>query len=98
MERRRDYRHELTYALSLKCPRSRRILDGLATHDVSASGLSFVSDVPHGLGKGDRLEIQLFARVAGQVHENLLRMATDGVIVRATDVAGAVEFHAPLAY
>ena len=98
MERRRDYRHGLTYVLSLKCPRSRRVLDGLATSDVSASGLSFESEAPHGLGPGDRLEVQLVARVAGQVHEDVLVMATNGVVVRATPNCGAVEFESPLAY
>ena len=63
MERRRDYRHGFRYLLSLKCRKSLRVRNDLITEDVSASGLRLTSDSPHGLRPGDKMEIQLFARV-----------------------------------
>jgi len=98
MERRKDYRHDLSYVASIKCPRSRRVLPGLATERVSASGLSFVSPVPHGLSVGDVVEIQLIAGVQGQMCDDLLVMATQATVVRVNEMRGAVEFEAPLAY
>jgi hypothetical protein len=99
MERRRDYRQELEYALSLKCPRTRRVLDGLSTEDVSASGLRFRSGAPHGLSVGDRLELQLVARIPGRKPEDdRLVMATCAVVVRVEEHEGALRFEAPLAY
>ena len=97
MERRKDYRHDLSYTVSIKCPRSKRVLDGLETEKVSASGLSFVSPVPHLLSEGDRVEIQLIAAVGGRMSDDLLVMATQATVVRVNDMHCAVEFEAPLA-
>ena len=98
MERRRDYRHPLRCALSLKCPQTRRVIDDLHTSDVSASGLSFEATVPHGLLAGERLEIQLVAPGEGQARADAMVMATHGVVVRSSLFAAALEFEAPLAY
>jgi hypothetical protein len=99
MERRRDYRHGLEYALSLKCPRTRRVLDHLTTEDVSASGLRFRSAGPHGLVVGDHLEVQLVAHLPDRPADGArLVMATRAVVVRAGEQYGALRFEAPLAY
>jgi len=97
MERRRDYRHALEFPVSLKCPRTRRVVDCLATSDVSASGLSFVATSPHGFAAGDFLEVQLVARAPGEAAHGLV-MATKAVVTRAEERTGALRFHAPLAY
>lgn len=70
----------------------------LATTDVSASGLHFRSDVPHDLETGDRLEVQLFARVRGRKGEDTLILATDAIVVRVGDQTAALRFEAPLMY
>ena len=98
MERRRDYRHGFRYMLSLKCRRSQRVRNDLITEDVSASGLRLTSDRPHGLRPGDRLEVQLFARVPGNGDAETLVMATDATVVRAEKRMAALRFEAPLAY
>ena len=98
MERRKDYRHDLNYLVSIRCPRSRKVLDGLTTDEVSASGLTFSSHVPHGLDVGDRVEIQMIANVDGEVCNDMLVMATRATVVRADDQHGALRFEAPLAY
>ena len=98
MDRRIDFRHGLRYTLSLKCARTKQVMHGLATEDVSASGLRLRADEPHGLEAGDRLEVQLFARVKGQDGDDLLVMAANAVVVRAEDRHAAVRFNAPLAY
>ena len=99
MERRGDYRHGLRYSLSLRCSRTRRVLQDLATEDISASGLRLRADHSHGLSAGDRLEVQLFARVAtGRKGEDLLVMATDAIVVRADGRHAALRFEAPLTY
>lgn len=99
MERRRDYRHPLRYSLSLKCRESHRVLDLAATCDVSASGLCFETDSPHGLEPGDRIEVRLRADVSemSQLGE-VLELATDAVVVRAEPTSAALQFEAPLAY
>jgi hypothetical protein len=99
MERRRDYRHPLRYSLSLKCRETHRVLDMAATCDVSASGLRFEADEPHGLSAGDRLEVRLRADVSEltQLGE-VLELATDAVVVRAEQTSAALRFDAPLAY
>ena len=99
MERRRDYRHPLRYSLSLKCRATERVLDMAATCDVSASGLRFEADEPHGLKEGDRLEVRLRADV-GELTQpgEILELATDAVVVRADGNAAALHFDAPLTY
>ena len=42
MERRRDFRHLLRCPIQVECERTARVLEGLVTRDVSASGLSFL--------------------------------------------------------
>jgi hypothetical protein len=98
MERRRDYRHGFRYLLSLKCRKSLRVRNDLITEDVSASGLRLTSDSPHGLRPGDKMEIQLFARVPGNGQAETLVMATDATVVRAEKRMAALRFEAPLAY
>lgn len=98
MERRRDFRHRLRYSLSLKCVQSRRVLGGLYTEDVSASGLSFRCDEPHGLRLGERVEVQLVARVVGAVREDHLILGARGSLSRAEGCDGAVRFDSPLAF
>ena len=98
MERRRDYRHGFRYLLSLKCRKSLRVRNDLITEDVSASGLRLTSDSPHGLRPGDKMEIQLFARVPGNGEAETLVMATDATVVRAEKRMAALRFEAPLAY
>ncbi|MHC4959867.1 MAG: PilZ domain-containing protein [Planctomycetota bacterium] len=98
MERRKDYRHPNRYTLSMKCPHSGRVVDDVSTYDVSASGLSFASLVPHCFSVGDRLEVQLIADVPGRAADDMLILATRGRLVRAEDREGAVSFDAPLAY
>jgi len=98
MERRRDYRHGFRYLLSLKCRKSLRVRNDLITEDVSASGLRLTSDSPHGLRPGDKMEIQLFARVPGNGDAETLVMATDATVVRAEKRMAALRFEAPLAY
>lgn len=98
MERRKDHRHNLSYTVSIKCPRTQRVLDGLATERVSASGLSFRSTVPHGLNEGDLVELQLIADVSGKTRDDVLVMATQATVVRVNRMGGALEFAAPLAY
>jgi len=98
MERRRDYRHGFRYLLSVKCRKSLRVRNDLITEDVSASGLRLTSDSPHGLRPGDKMEIQLFARVPGNGDAETLVMATDATVVRAEKRMAALRFEAPLAY
>jgi hypothetical protein len=98
MERRRDFRHTFRYLLSLKCRRTLRVHNDFITEDVSASGLRLTADRPHGLRPGDRMEIQLFARVPGNGEAETLVMATDATVVRATRKTAALRFEAPLAY
>ena len=98
MERRRDYRHGFRYLLSLKCRRTQRVRNDLITEDVSASGLRLRADHPHGLRPGDRLEVQLFARVPGDGEPETLVMATDATVVRAERRVAALRFEAPLVY
>ena len=98
MERRRDYRHALQCALSLKCPQTRRVLADLYTKEVSASGLSFDSAAPHRLSEGQRVEVQLVTPVGGETREDSLVMATLGVVVRAGERCAALRFENPLAY
>ena len=98
MERRKDYRHALRYNVSMKCPRTKRVLDDVATEDVSASGMRFRAGVPHGLKVGDIIEVQLVAQVAGRAADDTLTMATRGTIVWLRDREGAIRFDAPLAY
>lgn len=98
MERRKDYRHDLTYSVSIKCPRTQRTLDGLETERVSASGLSFVAAEPHGFCEGDLVELQIVANVKGHTTDDVLVMATLGTLVRKDELRGAVKFSAPLAY
>ena len=99
MERRRDYRHPLRYSISLKCRETDRVLDMAATCDVSASGLRFEADEPHGLKEGDHLEVRLRADV-GELTQlgEVLELATDAVVVRAEQTSAALRFDAPLAY
>ena len=98
MERRADYRHYLRYRLTLKCPRTSRIIDDLVTEDVSASGLSLVADNPHDLVRGDRLGIRLHAQISGTASVDTLVMATDGQVIRVAGLSAALSFRAPLAY
>jgi len=98
MERREDFRHGKQYRLTLKCARTRRVIDDLVTEDVSASGLRLVSDVPHDLEQGDLIEIRLYARVSARESFDTLVMATDAKVVRASQVTAALSFNAPLAY
>ena len=98
MERRKDYRHDLTYSVSIKCPRTQRTAAGLETERVSASGLSFVAAEPHGFCEGDLVELRIVANVDGQVSDDLLVMATQGTVVRKDELRGAVKFAAPLTY
>jgi hypothetical protein len=98
MERRRDYRHGFRYLLSLKCRRTHRVRNDFITEDVSASGLRLSADGPHGLEPGDRMEVQLFARVPGNGDSETLVMATDATVVRAGKRMAALRFEAPLAY
>ncbi|MHC4548149.1 MAG: PilZ domain-containing protein [Planctomycetota bacterium] len=98
MERRRDFRHGFRYMLSLKCRRTQRVMHDLVTKDVSASGLSLRADLPHGLEAGDRLEVQLFARVPTDDGTDTLVMATDAVVVRTGHRTAALRFEAPLLY
>lgn len=98
MERRRDYRHGFRYLLSAKCRRTSRVRNDLITEDVSASGLRLTADSPHGLKPGDRIEIQLFARVPGNGESETLVMATDATVVRIDKRMAALRFEAPLIY
>lgn len=98
MERRRDYRHGFRYLLSLKCRRTLRVRNDFITEDVSASGLRLSADGHHGLQPGDRMEVQLFARVPGNGDAETLVMATDATVVRAEKRMVALRFEAPLAY
>ena len=98
MERRKDYRHALSFTVSFKCPKSRRFYDDVSTDDVSASGMKFTSGLSHDLGVGDKLEIQLLARVPGQAADDTLIMATRGTVIWVRDRHGAIHFDAPLIY
>ena len=98
MDRRNDYRHGLRYSLSLKCPRTNRVISEIATENISASGLRMRADTPLGFSAGDRLEVQLYARVKGQSGNDLLVMATDAVVVRTDGRNTALRFEAPLSY
>lgn len=98
MERRRDNRHGLSYRVSLRCHRTRRVLPDAATEDVSASGARIRSDEPHGFGPGDSLEMQLYARVRVSDGEDTLVLATDAVVVRAKPQEVGLRFRAPLTY
>ena len=98
MERRRDYRFAESYPLSLKCPRTRRIIGELSTKNISASGLYFESRIPLRLESGSRYELHVVARVPGQANEDVLVMATRGVVVRSSGRSAALSFDAPLAY
>jgi hypothetical protein len=98
MERRRDYRHGFRYLLSVKCRRTLRVRNDLMTEDVSASGLRLAADTPHGLRPGDRIEVQLFARVPGNGDAETLVMATDATVVRTGKHMAALRFEAPLMY
>jgi hypothetical protein len=98
MDRRRDYRHSVRCSISLKDPRTRKVLGGLYTENVSASGLLFRSDEPHGLSVGDRIEVQLVARVSGLRMDDHLVLGTLAKVTRAGAVDGAIAFDAPLAF
>ena len=98
MERRRDHRHDKNYGCSLRCLRTRRVIDDVLTADVSASGVRVRADSPHGLERGDRVEVQLFVTVPAQDGPQLLVMGADGEVVRAGHTKAAIEFRAPLAY
>jgi hypothetical protein len=98
MERRKDYRHQANYLVSIKCPRTRRVVDGVVTERVSASGLSFAADGPHGFRTGDKVELQLVANVRGHAFDDVLVMATTGTVLRADEKKGALRFDGPLAY
>jgi len=98
MERRKDHRHGLRYTVSLKCIETGRHLGHVATRDVSASGLRLLADEPHGLHIGERVEVQLFARVQSRQGDDLLVMGTDGIVVRARRREAAVRFDRPLTY
>ena len=98
MERRTDYRHGKQYRLTLRCARTRRVIDDLMTEDVSASGLRLVSDGAHDLERGDHIEIRLHAPVRGCDTVDTLVMATDAVVVRTSEAIVALSFNAPLAY
>jgi uncharacterized Fe-S cluster-containing radical SAM superfamily enzyme len=82
----------------MKCPRSGRVVDDVATYDISASGLSFTALVPHSFEVGDRIEVQLVADVPGRAAGDMLILATRGRMVRRSDREGAVAFDVPLAY
>jgi len=84
-------------SISLKDPKSRRVVGGLYTDDVSASGLSFRSDEPHGFAVGQRIEVQLVARVTGHRRDDHLILGTLGLVTRAGPREGALVFEAPLA-
>ena len=98
MERRKDYRHGFRYMVSLKCRRTQRLVHDINTEDVSASGLSFIADDPHGFHPGDRLEVQLFARIPNARGGDLMVMASDAVVVRAEGKTAALQFDGPLVY
>jgi len=98
MERRKDHRQGLRYTVSLKCLKTGRHLGPIATRDVSASGARLLAEHPHGLQVGDRVEVQLFARVQSRQGDDLLVMGTDGVVVRTRRNEAAVRFERPLAY
>ncbi len=98
MERRRDPRHMLRYGLTLKCLRSARIYHETATEDISASGAQIRVDEIHDLDQGDKVELQLFAKITNQEGEDVIPLATRAVVARAESGRAAVWFEAPLAY
>jgi hypothetical protein len=101
MERRRDSRHELAYAVSLKCLESRRVIDGAWSETVSASGMLVRTEEPHTLRCGDRLEVRVYATIpggTGGAFSDTMALATDAVVVRRSLDSAALRFDAPLAY
>jgi len=99
MERRRDARHALRCLFSLHCRRTRRVWDGLETRDVSASGLRFSGNRPHGLRAGDRIEVRLHAPVGRPLAwTEVLVLATDARVLRAGECDAALRFERPLAW
>jgi len=104
MERRTDYRHGLRYQLAIASRKGSRVLADLTTTNVSASGLSFSSEKPHGLGVGDRFEVRLLAEIGeGEAKDSTspgssIVMSTRATLIRSTRVGGAVKFDAPLKY
>jgi hypothetical protein len=100
MERRRDSRHELAYAVSLKCLQTRRVIDGAWSETVSASGMLVRTEEPHTLRCGDRLEVRVYATLPGGTGGafETMALATDAVVVRRSLDTAALVFDAPLAY
>ena len=98
MERRRDPRHALRYGLTLKCLRSARIYHELATADISASGMSVRVEEAHALETGDRVEIQLYARIRNHEGEDVLPMATRAIVIRMGPDGAALRYEQPLTY
>ena len=98
MERRKDYRIGLRYELTLTSESDGRVWSGLVTADVSATGLSFESREPHGLGVGARFEVRLLAKVEGRAEEESMVLSTSATLIRAGQLDGAVAFDTPLRY
>ena len=98
MERRIDYRHGLRYQLAISDRKESRVLSDLVTTNVSASGLSFSGEAPHGLKLGDRFEVRLLAETGKQPSDASILMSTNATLIRKTSVGGAVTFDEPLRY
>lgn len=98
MERRIDYRHGLHCQLAITDRKGERVLVDLVTTNVSASGLSFSGEAPHGLTLGDRFEVRLLAEIGKHQSETSIVMSTQATLIRSTSVGGAVKFDEPLQY
>lgn len=98
MERRIDYRHGLRYQLAIANRNAGEVLVDLTTTNVSASGLSFEGESPHGLAVGDRFEVRLLAETGAADTGTSIVMSTQATLIRSSPDGGAVKFDAPLKY
>jgi hypothetical protein len=97
MERRRDFRHLLRCPIQVECERTARVLEGLVTRDVSASGLSFLhAEAARVLAPGDRVTVELLAPTKLPRPHDALVLGAPARVVRVAD-AVALAFDRPLA-
>ena len=98
MERRRDFRHTRRYSLSLNCRETGKLLGGLWTENVSASGLYFRPRERFVSSTGLNVQVQLCARPDAPNQREILSLKTDAEIVRISGGGVALHFERPLAF
>jgi len=98
MERRKDYRIDRRYELTLTDPRAGQVWSDLVTADVSATGLAFRSGAPHRLRTGERFDVRLLAVVEGRAEPHSMVLSTRATLIRSGERDGAMAFDEPLRY